>query len=155
MERLKTIIPYVVFLMVTFGLLQLYVKFFAHPAGTPRLGSHIWQDLGQKAVFMCFAYPLAILVAKRTGKLKPGNLFAMLIAIYIPISLYIMYILDQLVAPTGGEIFFSIDGILRYEYWPYVFADLLSFTVLPVLFLVLLNHLTRRLSRTRKSAPLN
>lgn len=152
MERLKTIVPYVVFLMVSLGMLQLYVKFFTHPAGVPQLGSHIWQDLGQKVVFMCFAYPLAVLMAKITGQLKPKALFAMLIVIYIPIWLYIMYILDQLAAPAGGETFFSIDGILSYEYWPYAFAELLNFTVLPVLFLVLLNHLTRRSSRTRKRA---
>jgi hypothetical protein len=145
MERLKAMVPYVVFLAVTFGLFYIYSRFLAHPAGVPRLGSHIWQDFGQKFIFLFFTYPLAILVAKRTGQLKPGAFFGMLMVIYLAIWFYIMQMLDRLI----GETFFSIDGILSYEYWPFVFADLLTHTLMPVLFLVLLNHLTRRSSRTR------
>ena len=134
---------------------EVYMRLFAHPVGVPRVGEHHWQDLGHKTIFLFLIYPTAILVAKRTGELKPGALFGILTFIYVIIWFYIMHILDQLLTRGDEEKVLSVGGLLGYEYWPYTVAQFLSSTVLPVLILLLLNHLTRRISRTRQAAPLN
>ena len=144
MERLKATIPYLVYLVVWSGLYYFYPRFFS--------SDHYWENFGQRIIFGCLAYPVAILVAKKTGELKAGVLFGILTTIFVVIWIYVKLMFDRMNAAYGGETFFSINGMLSYEYWSYTLAEFLSFTALPVLFLVLLNHLTRHSSRTRKRA---
>jgi hypothetical protein len=152
MKILKATVPYVVFLGVCFGLVYVYAAFFSPPAKPVKIGANHFYGLGHEVALSCLVYSTAVLLARVTGQLKPGVLFGLMTAIYVVPLIYVEWIIDRMNVTEDVEAIASMYSPSSQEMWLLRGFGILISIVLPVLILVLINHLTRRSSRTRKRA---
>lgn len=152
MNRLKAIVPYVVFLGVCSGLVYIYAAFFSPPAEPQKIGTNHFDGLGHEFVLTCLVCFIAVLLARLTGQLKPGVLFGLMTAIYVVPLIYVEWIIGRMNVTEEQEAIASMYSPSGEEMWLLRCFGILTSIVLPVLILVLINHLTRLLSRTRKRA---
>jgi hypothetical protein len=115
--------------------------------------AHLWTEELLRTGLQLLVIPCAVFGALLTGKLSVRGLFTTAVILYLSIAIYVAWVLDRLVPPEQVS-FFSIQGLLEYQYWEFFIWQLTINTIAPVLALVAIRHLTNRLSGT-PSAPLN
>jgi len=113
---------------------------------------YMWVRFFRDIVIQCTAAPFAIFYAQKTGLLTIKGLVTITLLVSILVHIMVFRVLDQLAAPFDGTPLLSMDGVLSYDFWPYTFAQLIGYSFVPVIALVVVNHLTRRLGWTRKRA---
>jgi len=142
-----------VFLVIVVGITFIYELLFSNPGQIILdVESHMWRIVRRGLALDCVIVPLAIFVAQKTGQLTIRGLVLITLFFSISISILNFWNLDQLGAPYSESKLLSIEGLIGYDYWPVSLAGIIGFTLVTVIAYFVVNHLTRRLSRTRKRA---
>jgi len=162
-RKLKTTIPYFTYVMLWLVMFFLVSEFIprenfgvtARDSGTALnlVKAHIWNEELSRTGLKLLVIPWAVFGAMLTGRVSVSGLCTTAVILYVSMAIYLAWVVDSFV-PPGQTSFFSIQGLLEYQYWEFFIWRLAVNTIVPVLTFVAIRHLTSRSSGT-PSAPFN
>lgn len=161
--RTITVVPYVTYAVLWAVLFFFTVKFLPRESfgfnsndsetALTIVKANLWQDELLRTLVQLLVIPCAVFGALRTGSLTIRGLVATAFTVYMSIAVWVAWVLDVL-KPSNQVSFFSIQGLLNYQFWEFFIWQLAVNTIVPVLALVAIRHLSSRSSGT-PTAPLN